>query len=63
METKVTTFNQDLTLKKQSQFIKEQDVVSVYVKGEYEDIHLFGYRENKANSKPIGGLWPEIQDF
>jgi len=26
----------------------------------YEDSCDFGRRKNKANSKPIGGLWPEI---
>jgi len=30
------------------------------MKGYYEDFRGFGRRKNKANSKPIAGLWPEI---
>jgi hypothetical protein len=30
--------------------------VSIYMKGHYEEFHAIGRRENKANSKPFGGV-------
>jgi len=35
--------------------------VSVYLKGVYEGFSVFKRRKNKANSKPIAGLWTEIR--
>jgi hypothetical protein len=36
-------------LKKQSQFPKGLNDVSVYIKGDYEDFHALRRRKNKAN--------------
>jgi len=40
-------------LKKQTQFIKEQNYVKPYLKGYYGTMPPAGQRENKPNSKPI----------
>jgi hypothetical protein len=42
---------------KQTQFDDRENDVNLYIKGIYEDICGFVGRENKANSKPIAGLW------
>jgi len=34
--------------------------VSIYLKGYYEELHALKAAKNKANSKPIAGLRPEI---
>jgi hypothetical protein len=47
-------------LKKQSQFAGGQIGVNSYLKGNYGNMPVFGLQKNKANSKPITGLWPEI---
>jgi len=31
------------------------------MKGDYVEFHALKWRKNKPNSKPIAGLWPEIQ--
>jgi hypothetical protein len=48
-------------LKKQSQFLKGQnDAISAITKS-YGDFSSQRQRKNKANSKPIAGLWPEAR--
>jgi len=37
--------------------------ISVYMKGDYEDIYGFGRRENKANSKPNKANLSSPPDF
>ena len=52
-------------LKKQSQFIKgDNNVIPVLVisYGNDGDYMLRKTNPNKANSKPIGGVWPEIRN-
>src|SRR4030042_3495464 len=40
-------------LKKQSQFLRGRKTLSIYMKGDYEELHALKRRKNKANSKPI----------
>ena len=37
------------------------NIVSIYMKGDYEEFQALKCRKNKANSKPIAGLCPEIR--
>jgi hypothetical protein len=47
-------------LKKQSQFAGSQTGVNSCVKGKYDEFDALRRRKNKANSKPIASLRPEI---
>jgi len=49
-------------LKKQSQFVNGQNDVKSILTMSYGDFDGPGRRENKANSKPIAGLWLEIRN-
>ena len=48
-------------LKKQSQFVPGQNGATSYLKGDYGNKPAHGVEENKANSKPNTGLWPETR--
>jgi len=47
-------------LKKQSQFQNKQNGVKSVIVMDYGDLYGWGQQKNKANSKPIAGLWLEI---
>jgi hypothetical protein len=47
-------------LKKQSQFTPAEIGVNSFVGERYESRRAGRLRENKAKTKPIAGLWPEI---
>jgi len=49
-------------LQNEPNFQKGRMGVSIYMKGDYEEKQRFGFEKNKANSKPIAGLWPEIRN-
>jgi hypothetical protein len=48
-------------LKKQSQFVPAEMGAKSFVEGYYGNKPACGVEENKANSKPIARLWPEIR--
>ncbi|TKJ33178.1 MAG: hypothetical protein CEE38_21200 [Planctomycetes bacterium B3_Pla] len=45
----------------QSQFRNTKVNVTLCDTRDYEENHAFRLRKNKANSKPIGGPWPEAR--
>ena len=48
-------------LKKQSQFVPGLSNATSYLKGDYDKFPAGRAEENKANSKPNTGLWPETR--
>jgi hypothetical protein len=51
--------NLNTVLKKQSQFQKVRMRLNSMLTKDYEKNIPFGFRKNKANSKPNASLWPE----
>ncbi|MFC1794586.1 hypothetical protein ACFL3Q_13470, partial [Planctomycetota bacterium] len=35
--------------------------LSIYMKGDYEELHALRLRNNKAKQSQLAGLWPEIR--
>jgi len=60
--TRCTLAEKKGDLKKQSQFVPGLSNVTSYLKGDYGNKPAHGVEENKANSKPNTGLWPEIRN-